>query len=178
MITKKLQFIWINSPIPQWVQNNIDTFRQPGWEIVIHTDDSLLNPLYVKSYKNCGLIPLKSDLLRYSILQASPGWYCDADARCFGDLNALYDLITDEPGKIWTSSNGMQMVNWFLGCDETFDWSGVNDWITTWSVPAHPAWFGAYLWFMNGTNVKQFPWNKISIGKTDVSIVAHGYKGE
>lgn len=176
MIPKLIHFIWIDNPITQGAEFNINTFRQEGWEVRIHTDASLLNPLYEKNFNRSKHVPMRTDLLRYSILQQQPGWYCDADARCLGDLNTLRDAVGDCSGKVVTASDNCRTLNWIVATDGSYDWSLINEWITNTVHPSNIAWYGAHMWFFNNANVELIPHKYCSIGPRSTSIIAHGYK--
>lgn len=81
MIPQLLHFVWIGErAIPEWAERNIEEFRRlnPGYEVRVHGEEALL-PRYADAYARCDEICQKADLLRYSVLEQSGGWYFDTD---------------------------------------------------------------------------------------------------
>lgn len=177
MIPKILHFIWIDNPIPGWAWENIATFNQPGWQTRIHTDDTLINPAYAPIYNRVGIVPMKTDLLRLSILQHEPGWYIDTDSRALAKLDDLYGAFEYVPGKLAMSSTGHRPINWVIGADADFDWTPITEWIVEKNKPMHPAWFGAYMMFFHQGLIQKINPRACSTSVLHDSIIAHGFKG-
>ena len=78
--SRKIHFIWIGDPMPDWAAANIDEFRRlnPDHEITIHGEEALLDD-YRSIYDRLEELASKADLLRYSILEREGGWYFDTD---------------------------------------------------------------------------------------------------
>lgn len=81
MIPRIVHFIWLGSPLPKFAQRNIDEWRSlnPDFHIMVHTNDSGLNPSIRAAYDATPYWESKSDLLRYSLLHTYGGWYFDCD---------------------------------------------------------------------------------------------------
>ena len=80
MIPKIIHFVWIGGPMPRWAVRNVQEFRDlnPGHEIRIHDEASLL-PELEAAYASATYDAARADLIRYSALRVSGGWYFDVD---------------------------------------------------------------------------------------------------
>jgi hypothetical protein len=79
MIPKIIHLVWIGD-VTQEV--TVDAYRRlnPEHEVRLHTDHSELNPLYREVWdRHTPVVTMKSDLLRWSLLEKHGGWYFDVD---------------------------------------------------------------------------------------------------
>ena len=90
-MTKIINFVWIGSVIPEWVEQNIEDFERlnPDYEVKVH-DESVLLPKYRSIYGKLEYLCSKADLLRYSTLQKFGGWYFDTD---FKPLRPVREIV-------------------------------------------------------------------------------------
>ena len=94
MIPKIANFVWLDSPLPDWARRNIESFAKHNddYEIRVHFDEELIaekyKPLAAKSPRPV----TRSDFVRYSILQAEGGVYFDTDIYHFRPLLDLADV--------------------------------------------------------------------------------------
>lgn len=191
MIPKTIHFIWLGSEIPDWANYNINTFRihNPDYQIVIHTDASMLKPEYRTNYDRCvANSSQQCDLLRFSILQQIPGWYFDCDCRAFGSIDNI-PLVEDNrlvcpnygeyPGTTMVSS-------WMLGCTAYTDFAKINEYIVGWDKRI------SYLTFSNPMlesmyfDLQTVSWEITNSGylcredatRNPKTIIGHCFKGE
>lgn len=109
MIPRKISFVWVGPPMPAWAERNIEEFRRlnPEHEIKIHGEESL-HPDYLPLLENCGEPCERADLIRYSVLEKTGGWYFDVDYwpfRPLADIERAYSLGGDEIflAEVWPS---------------------------------------------------------------------------
>lgn len=109
MIPRIIHFVWVGPPIPAWALRNIEEFRRlnPDHEIILHGMEAL-NPAYSEIVKNCKDPCEVADLIRYSVLESSGGWYFDVDYwpfRPVSDIERAYALTGDEVfiAEVWAS---------------------------------------------------------------------------
>jgi len=97
MLAKQIHFVWFGPPLPVWARANIETFARhnPEHTITLHSDAAWLLPELEDAFDRATTIGQQSDLMRYSVLQRTGGWYFDLDCICYRPLDgleALYDI--------------------------------------------------------------------------------------
>jgi hypothetical protein len=92
-IPKVLHFIWIGSPLPEKYIRMIDSWRlhHASWEINIWDDEkvSSFNLVNEQNFKHAPNFGMKSDILRYEILNTYGGVYVDIDYECIRSLDTI-----------------------------------------------------------------------------------------
>jgi hypothetical protein len=80
MVPKILHFVWIGGEFPSWVLNNIESVAilHTDWTIRVHGEDAL-DSRYSSIYDRAKDVQTRSDLIRYSVLEAIGGVYLDTD---------------------------------------------------------------------------------------------------
>jgi len=130
-IPKKIHFIWLGGPMPIWAATNIACWRirQPDYEIEVHTDISGLLPEHSDAFGACCTLGDQTDVLRYSLLKADPGWYLDADTRPLTD-HAL-DVIAERwpiSRELFVARDGKYPNPWCLAATgECAVWETIDD---------------------------------------------------
>ena len=83
MIPKLIHLIWLGDDASDLAPRAVEHWRQMGGgrEIILHRDDSLLLPEWRDAWKLATNASMQSDLLRWSLLLTSGGWYFDCDVR-------------------------------------------------------------------------------------------------
>lgn len=96
MIPRKIHFIWIGPPVPDWVEFIVDLWRglNPEFEIIVHRKEDVPDK-YKKFYKRMPRIQNKVDLIKWVILQEEGGWIMDTDTIPIRPFNAIYDEVKD-----------------------------------------------------------------------------------
>ena len=83
MIPKRIHLIWLGDDTAGLAARAVEHWRQMGGEreIILHLDDSALLPEWRDAWKLATNPSMQSDLLRWSLLLTSGGWYFDCDIR-------------------------------------------------------------------------------------------------
>jgi len=83
VIPKLVHLIWLGDDPSGLAARAVEHWRQMGGarEIILHRDDSLLLPQWQEAWKLATNPSMQSDLLRWSLLLTSGGWYFDCDVR-------------------------------------------------------------------------------------------------
>lgn len=88
-IPKTIHFIWLGNEISDWYKANIKNWQDklgPGFHIELWKDEQSNKFMKDKStweeYNNCQNYGMKSDILRYEILNQYGGLYIDIDFLC------------------------------------------------------------------------------------------------
>ena len=96
VIPKKIHQIWLGGELPEEYKRLTDSWLKynPDWEYKLWTDSDideleLINKKTFNSIKNLGM---KSDLLRFEILNKFGGMYADVDFECLKPLDDLHNL--------------------------------------------------------------------------------------
>jgi len=118
------------SPI---LQDRIDRLKllNPDYEIMVHDDDTHLNPLYRRAWdytEQFAPLIYHSELLRYSVLQKFGGWYLDVDCIPlvpFEYIKNVYDI-----GDRMFITRRISWNDDILGCSPDWSyWPQINDFI-------------------------------------------------
>jgi hypothetical protein len=91
MIPKIIHLVWLGEMVSQ-VQDAEADYRRlnPAYRVVVHTDDTDLNQAYRNTYDTYAPLPqLRSDLIRWSVLEKYGGWYFDIDIVPLVDLTTI-----------------------------------------------------------------------------------------
>lgn len=116
-IPKIIHQIWLGGQLPKVYEKYAESWRKfhPGWEYRLWTDKNI-SPINIKSRDHFDRTTnpgMKSDILRYEILQKYGGLYIDTDFEClkpFDDLMYL-DFFTG------ISYDGvLQLYNGLIAC--------------------------------------------------------------
>lgn len=185
MIPNRIHFVWLGGELPGWAQENICTFAavNPGYRICVWRDSAMLLPEFRPAFEACDPdSPQQSDLLRYSILQAMPGWYADCDCRCFQPLAD----IPIAGGRIAVVSMGRSVTTWLMAAPRWADWSKINASVTAWGGAVEYHTFGADLLAGVAEDLHVIPdtiasyppecWYSATRLKT--TVVGHSFKGQ
>jgi mannosyltransferase OCH1-like enzyme len=96
-IPKVIHFIWLGNKLPKIYESNIDEWKQiTGFEIELWNDEQaekfLKDKLSFDIFKRSKNFGIKSDILRYEILNVLGGLYVDIDFLCLsGEFNNLHE---------------------------------------------------------------------------------------
>lgn len=98
-IPKIIHFIWLGSRLPEWYYENIKKWQAklPEFHILFwddwHADDFIKNKQSENLYNQSSNFGVKSDILRYEILNKIGGLYVDTDFLCINPklLNLLHE---------------------------------------------------------------------------------------
>jgi len=161
-IPKRMHFIWLGGYPPLSVGHNLRAFRDlnPDYEHIVHTDAKLLHPEYQTAYDAAPTWGMKSDLLRYSILEAQGGWYFDVDCRPYRSLDELSAQYEDLHGRMFTvgSSRGKKGYNnaMLAAEKECGIWPVIHHYVMTAPIPTPTFYhFGPHLFRMlTATEIK------------------------
>ena len=131
MIPKIIHFVWIGAPMPQWAERNINEFRRlnPDHEIRLHNESILLEK-YRPLYDTCEFECQKTDLLRYSALEQSGGWYFDVDYWPFRPVTDIKNAHLLNGARIFVTDSGRpsKLTNAVIGAPANWDgWNTVSD---------------------------------------------------
>ena len=94
-IPKRIHQIWLGSPVPEKYKRFMESWQRfnPTWEYKLWTDDNidikLLRPRMFNEVSNQGM---RSDILRYDILQQLGGVYVDTDFECLKPFDDFLNL--------------------------------------------------------------------------------------
>jgi len=128
MISRKIHFVWIGGPMPEWAEWNIREFRRlnPDHVLCIHHEDALADE-YRELYDQVDDLASKADLLRYSVLERYGGWYFDVDTvplRPVSDIVNAYQLDGSKMfvGAQYPPHNKLWIANGAIGVSA--DWPG------------------------------------------------------
>jgi len=135
-IPKKIHFIWLGSPAPDWALVNVGEFKKlnPDFDVILHEygDDlaqarSELIPDLEEAWDLLGPgeheMSMRSDLLRLSILKKEGGWYVDTDFWPLAPISEICSDLDASQGKVITFATSQEerenrevMANGFIGC--------------------------------------------------------------
>lgn len=115
-----IHFIWLGSPVPSWIQRNIDEFKRlnPNFKIILHGDDTNLEWPYSEAVRKISgkhEYERKSDVIRLAMLEKYGGWYFDCD---FWPLRSITDICEDHDiscGCFLTLSGDRIVANGVIG---------------------------------------------------------------
>jgi mannosyltransferase OCH1-like enzyme len=102
-IPRVIHRIWLGAGEPQWIADLRASWDRPGWRICDWTDENVatLFPLsnqqiYDQAPAICpnAVGQLRSDVLRYEILERFGGVYVDADLECLRPIDELVEPLT------------------------------------------------------------------------------------
>lgn len=117
-IPRVFHFIWLGSPLPDKYQRMIDTWQcqHPTWEIILWNDSKvesfeMTNALNFKQAPNFGM---KSDILRYEILESQGGVYVDIDYECVRNIEDIVDHCDFFAG--FSHTTALELNNGLIGC--------------------------------------------------------------
>lgn len=94
MIPRLIHLVWIGDAVPDWVDNNADSFRShnPTFSVILHRGADAILPFYAQYLPDCLCPAMVSDLIRLSLLEVLGGWYVDADMRCTRSLLREHEI--------------------------------------------------------------------------------------
>lgn len=127
MIPRVIHRVWIGGEEPEWTREFAEGWKLPGWQLRQWDDENVeeLFPLRNQMfYDNADLYApdhvgqLRTDVLRYEILERFGGVYVDADLECVKPPDKLLDGA--DCFAVW-EVDGIWVNNAFMG-----------------SVPTHP----------------------------------------
>lgn len=100
-IPKIIHFIWLGSSLPKPYRENIEDWKQKNktFDIKIWSDEEsekfLKNKNSYSTFINSKSFGVKSDVLRYEILNSEGGLYVDTDFLCLSDkFNELHESLS------------------------------------------------------------------------------------
>jgi mannosyltransferase OCH1-like enzyme len=93
-IPRRIHFIWMGSPLPDWAEYNLIDWRKhhSDWDITIWGESNLPPLLNHEAFLTSKNYAEASDVLRYELLYRYGGVYCDIDSTCFKCLEPLLQL--------------------------------------------------------------------------------------
>lgn len=131
-MTKLIHFVWIGD-ITQKVEDTIERYRQlnPDYEIRLHTDDSELLDIYRHNWDHYAPVPsMKSDLIRFSVLQKYGGWYFDIDCIPFVPLDIIIEEYQLDGTKLFLTRKGPFINGDILSIEPGFvGWPRINQYL-------------------------------------------------
>ena len=115
---KLLHFIWLGSPLPAKYLRMINSWRfhHSSWEVLLWDDEkvetfTLVNAANFKHAPNYGM---KSDILRYEILNSHGGVYVDIDYEC---IRSLDDIVVNCDFFVgFSHTEVLEINNGLIGC--------------------------------------------------------------
>lgn len=117
-IPKLLHFIWLGSSLPVKYERVIDSWRvrHPGWDIILWDDDKatsfeLKNATHFEQASNFGM---KSDILRYEVLNDYGGVYVDIDYECVRNIDDVVQQCSFFAG--FSHTEVLEVNNGLIGC--------------------------------------------------------------
>jgi hypothetical protein len=116
-MNRTVHTIWLDRERPERVGVVLGQWRRlnPGWEVVLHTDDALLHPEYRAFYDAATTPSIRADFLRLSLLERLGGVYCDLDAWPIAPLDAWMPTLGPDDVLAATLPMGV-LDSWLLAC--------------------------------------------------------------
>lgn len=128
-----MHFVWIGDPNRN-VDDSLERYKQlnPDYEIRLHTDDSELLEIYRHSWVHYTPLPsMKSDLIRFSVLQKYGGWYFDIDCIPFVPLDNIRDHYGLDGSKLFMSRKGNFLNGDIMSIEPEFEgWPIINEYLS------------------------------------------------
>lgn len=89
-----IHHIWLGGPIPARLRRLVQTWKalHPSWIHLLWEDQDLvsLELFNQHAFDAASNLGQRSDILRYELLLALGGTYCDVDMQCIGSLDSLH----------------------------------------------------------------------------------------
>lgn len=147
---KLIHFIWLGE-LKESVHITIERFKSlnPNYTVLLHHNDEseLLSEFKLNYLTHAPLVQMKSDLLRYSILQKYGGWYFDIDCVPFVPLDEIIDYYNLDGSKLFLTRSHIFFNNDILYSGDTSInkyWPIINEYLSKYREPTNKYNYGEY----------------------------------